>query len=307
VFEVRDLWPEGAIQLGLVKNRFVIWVAQTFERMCYRAATRVVACSEGQAEWIRKHHGVSHVDVVPHGSDNDLVASLDESLELPAWAEGKHLVLYTGALGLIDDCSQMLDVAEVFQKRGVTDVEFVLIGDGKERAELEEEMRRRRLHHVRFLGFMSKFDVMRWLLRARCSLFLVKDVPFLATASPNKLYDSFAAGVPVVQATDGWIKDLLDRQQCGITVPAGDRAAMADAVERLIRDDKSPQLQAASAHRVGRSLFDRTMLARRMRRVLRGAIDPHRSEATELDVHPYEVDSPSTVNVHVSERSSVRH
>lgn len=272
IFEVRDLWPEGAIQLGVVKNRLIIWMAKKFERLCYHAATRIVTCSEGQATWIRQHYGAEHVDVIPHGSDNELVSSLDEKWELPAWAAGKHLVLYTGALGLIDDCKQILDVADVFRQRDLPNVEFVVIGDGKERAELEAGMRQRQLEHIHFLGYLPKTEVMQWLRHARCSLFLVKDVPFLATASPNKLYDAFAAGVPVVQATDGWIKDLFDNEHCGTTVPANDPEAMADAVARLIEDDEHYELQAGNSKRVGNDLFDRSMLAHRMHGILSDAI-----------------------------------
>lgn len=274
VFEVRDLWPEGAIQLGVLRNRAAIRLARWFERRCYHAASRVVALSEGMADWIRQRYDCRHVEVVPNASDNELVDGLEGvATELPPWAEGKQLILYTGTLGLIDDCAQILDVARAIERRGVSDLEFVIIGDGKERAELEEKARSWGLSHVHFLGLMPKESVMRWLGHARCTLFTVKDVPFLSTASPNKVFDSFAAGAPIVQATRGWIKDLLDRERCGITVPTGDPEAMADAVLRLARDGELRAALSANARRVARELFDRSMLAGKMRMILSGACE----------------------------------
>jgi glycosyltransferase involved in cell wall biosynthesis len=170
-------------------------------------------------------------------------------------------------------------VAQIAQECAITDVEFVIIGDGKERAQLEGKMRKLKLRNVHFLGLMSKEDVMRWLKVACCALFTVKDVPFLSTASPNKVFDAFAAGVPIVQATQGWIKDLLEREQCGITVPANDPGAMASAVLQLTRGNGFRTRLAANARRVAREQFDRTMLAEKMRSILfaaakTGAVNP---------------------------------
>jgi glycosyltransferase involved in cell wall biosynthesis len=96
----------------------------------------------------------------------------------------------------------------------------------------------------------------------------VLPVSFLDTASPNKLFDAFAAGVPVVQTTQGWIKDLLDREGCGITVPPGDAGAMADAILRLVRNDELNKQMGRNAKRVALEQFDRGMLAEKIRQVL---------------------------------------
>ena len=268
VFEVRDLWPEGAIQLGILRHRLAIRLAKFFEKRCYRAASTVIALSEGMADWIRQNYGFQHIEVIPNASDNELVDQIDELIELPEWARGKKLAMYTGTLGLIDDCGQILDVAQVIQKRAINGLEFVIIGDGKERKQLEEKMQRLKLDNVHFLGLMSKEDVMRWLGNACCALFTVKDVPFLATASPNKVFDAFAAGVPVVQATQGWIKDLLTREQCGITVAPNDPEAMAEAVLQLANGNGLRTKLASQARRVARDNFDRTLLAGKMQKVL---------------------------------------
>jgi glycosyltransferase involved in cell wall biosynthesis len=273
VFEVRDLWPEGAIQLGVLRQRWVIWLARWFERHCYRLAAKVVVLSEGMAQWIRQTYSFDNLEVIPNASDNELVDGIQDEVELPEWARGKHLALYTGTLGLIDDCGQILEVASITQRQDIRDVEYVLIGDGKERRQLEEKLRALDLRNVHFLGLLPKEDVMRWLKVSCCALFTVKDVPFLSTASPNKVFDAFAAGVPIVQATQGWIKDLLEREQCGITVPANDPAAMANAVLQLAQGNGFRSRLAANAFRVARDQFDRSMLAERMRRVLSEAAD----------------------------------
>jgi glycosyltransferase involved in cell wall biosynthesis len=116
---------------------------------------------------------------------------------------------------------------------------------------------------------MSKEEVMRWLSMATCTLFVVKDVPFLATASPNKIFDSFAAGVPVIQATTGWIGELIERERCGLNAATTRPEAMADAVMRVVDDPALQRCLAQNARRVAHSLFDRDLLAAKMRVILR--------------------------------------
>jgi glycosyltransferase involved in cell wall biosynthesis len=273
VFEVRDLWPEGSIQIGMVRNKLVIRLARFFERLCYRASTTVVALSEGMADWIRQRYGIENIEVVPNASDNELVASVNGSLKMPAWSKNKKLVLYTGTLGLQDDCGQILEVAKILELRGARNLEIVVIGDGKERAMLEKKKDELKLSNVQFLGLISKEDVMRWLKLACCSLFVVKDLPYLATASPNKLFDAFAAGVPVIQTTQGWIKDLLERERCGITVPPQNAEAMATAVLELTTDNTLQRILGNNCRRVAKELFDRELLAKKMRRILADAAD----------------------------------
>jgi glycosyltransferase involved in cell wall biosynthesis len=128
-----------------------------------------------------------------------------------------------------------------------------------------------KLTNIHFLGPQPKTMVAAWLRKACCSLFVVKSVPFLATASPNKLFDAFAAGVPTVQTTQGWIKSLLDREQCGLTVPPDEPELFADAVVRLAHDKDLRDRLAANSRRVGVELFDRTLLAEKMRRILANA------------------------------------
>ena len=270
VFEVRDLWPEGAIALGVLRGRCVVTLSRAFERLMYRRASLVVVASPDMAKHVNKHGLVACIVVVPNAADLELFG-VAVPADLPQWAEGKHLALYTGTLGLIDNCGQLIEAAARLLEFGRMDIEFVLIGDGREREELEEEVRAKGLTNVHFLGPFPKTEVARWVVTASCMLLPVLPLPFLDTASPNKLFDAFAAGIPVVQTTQGWIKNLLETEGCGITVPPNDAQAMANAIIRLVDDPDFRGEMAGNARRVAREQFDRDLLAVRMLDALRGA------------------------------------
>ena len=260
VFEVRDLWPEGAIQLGILRNRFLISLARWFERRCYRAADAIVALSQGMADWIRQHHGIDEIVVVTNACDNSLFERINGTFEPPPWAIGKTIVVYAGSLGYGDDCRQIIEMLGYLTEPQSADIELVLIGDGGERKALEQQAAQAG-GGVRFLGRIPKKEVFGWLSIAGCALCTTVDVPFYATCSPNKMYDAFAAGVPMIQTTQGWIKDLLAREECGLTVPPNDPKAMAAAVTRVARDAELRKRLALNASRIASEQFDRDLLS----------------------------------------------
>ena len=262
VFEIRDIWPDGAVQLGVLKNPSVISAARWFEKLCYRAADLVVACSPGQAAHVSATFPDKKVLVVSNASDNDLMDGVDAAvLKRPAYLKDKKLVVYTGTLGLMDDCTQIVEAARVLQKRGREDIALLFIGSGNEKTALEARAERYGLRNLHFLGLMPKEQVVAWLKNARAAFYTVKDVPVLHTGSPNKLFDAFAAGVPVVQTSRGWIWDLLEQENCGLNAPLDDADATADAVTRLCDDEALFVTCAANAKRLAQTRFDRGHLA----------------------------------------------
>lgn len=272
VFEVRDVWPEGAIQLGMLRNKLAIAWGRALEAACYRSAVHVVALSPGMEEWVRRIPGAAPSSVIPNACDNDLFRDASDlaAPSLPV-ASGQHLVIYTGSLGLMDDCGQIVDAARHLQINGAHDISLVIVGDGKERAKLERQARSLGLTNIHFIGQHPKRTVALWLRSAKCALITFKDVPVLSTVSPNKFFDALAAGVPVVQTTVGWLKRLIEQEQCGLNVPANDGQAMAVAIERICRDAELRSQMSIRALSLARLRFSRDRLAEEFRRVLHAA------------------------------------
>jgi glycosyltransferase involved in cell wall biosynthesis len=222
------------------------------------------------ADWIRAKHGVTAIDVVPNASDNALSKSA-KPLEAAPMLQNSRLVVYAGTLGLMDDCRQILEMARVLQERGDSDIQIVLIGDGKQRAALQQLAADWNLKNVRFLGLLSREEVFGWISAAECVLCTFKALPVLDTVSPNKLFDAFACGVPVVQTTRGWIRKLVAEENCGLSVSPDDPEAFADAVRSIARDPQLRARLAANSKRLGTERFDRDILAVQMRRALAAA------------------------------------
>ena len=258
VFEVRDLWPEAPIQMGALGSPLARRLARALERLVYRRSARVIALSPGIRDGIAAA-GVeaAKIELVPNAADLDV---FDPSI--PAGG-GRFTVSYFGTMGEANDLSAAVEAARL-----LPDVDFVLMGDGKRRAELE----RGAPPNVEFTGpARSKDEVAALAARSGACLTLFKDVPVLATNSPNKLFDTFAAGRPAVVNMTGWMRELVEDNEAGLYVRAGDAGDLA-AKLRILRDD--PEL----AERMGRNAralaereFGRDDLAARALAVLEAA------------------------------------
>lgn len=271
IFEVRDLWPEGAIQLGLLKSTLGKKLAYWFEKKCYNSASAIIALSEGMADSIRERYGLNNVYVIPNASDNKLFGQVQMEWELPSWAKNKIIFTYAGSLGLMDNCIQIINAAAVIDKELQEKIVIVFLGDGAERPRLEENVLQNNISHVKFLGLKPKEEVVGWLQNAQAAFLVFKDVPVLNTSSPNKMFDAFAAGLPIIQTTQGWIKDLIEKYDCGLTVLPDDPEMMARAITLLATNKALRDEKALNAKKVAMELFDRDKLAKEMIEIISGA------------------------------------
>lgn len=263
VFEVRDLWPRGAIEMNLIRGRIPKWLGLWFERLCYRNSNLVVPCSIGmEADIIARFPDVKTV-VIPNGSDMALFGKPAVVENPPFWmVQPKNKVfVYFGSLGIMDACDEIINGLLALQERD--NVHIVFIGDGSEKAQLEEMVRASGLEkHVHFLGLLPKNALLGWLKVSVASFVVFKKYPVLATSSPNKMFDSFAAGLPVIQNTTGWIKALLDEYGCGLNVEPGNPASMAAAIKIISQmEPGSWNNMSAAAMNLAKNIFNRDLLA----------------------------------------------
>lgn len=270
VFEVRDLWPQGVIENGLIRGKLMERLSYGFEALCYRNAELVVAASIGMEDSIRRRHPRTRTLVIPNASDIELFGN-GPDIEFPASIDtGKKTFLYTGSLGLMDAVG---DVIEGFAALDdLRDIQLVIIGDGAERRMLQQRVAELGLGaNIHFIGLIPKVQVAGWYKIALASFVVFKDFPVWSTVSPNKMFDSFAAGVPIIQNTGGWIRDLVAEQACGLNANMGDPQSMAECIRRISTDDALRMELGRNARRMAETTFNRDILTKTYREGLQSA------------------------------------
>ena len=261
VFEVRDLWPDGAIELGKLNNGFLRSIAIWFEKLSYKNAALVVPCSKGMEAGVLAKHPQAQTLVIPNASDVALFSDIsDKDREVPEGYSRKKLFIYAGSLGLMDEVEQVIEGMKLVSN---PEVLWLVIGEGAERKHLESLVDKYRLNNVKFLGIMPKTEVIKWFSLAEASFVTFKDLPVLHTSSPNKMFDSFAAGVPIIQSTKGWIKELVEESGCGINVDPGNPRTFKEAIEKIAADRSFRNILASNARKLALNEFNRDVLAAR--------------------------------------------
>lgn len=272
VFEVRDLWPEAAIQMGALSRKgFITRAAKSLERFMYRHASRVIALSPGmKAGIVAEGIPAERVYIVPNSADLDLFTPGDKdaafltSLGVPS---GVFVVGYTGAIGPSNAVEEQVPVAaRALLEAGRDDIVFVIAGDGRSMPALSATTTD--LPNVHLIGSLPKRDMPRLTRSADVLMTLFADVPILATNSPNKFFDGLASGRPMIVNSPGWTRELVEQADCGFYVPAGNGAVLASVIERLADDVDLRMRMGRNARILAEERFDREQLAAQLLTVL---------------------------------------
>lgn len=231
VLEIRDLWPEFAIDMGVLKNRGLIRASRWLESFLYARADHIVVNSPAYRDYLIAH-GVLDVAItlVANGTDPDAFdpAADGQDFRREHGAGASFIVTYAGALGLANDIPTLLRAAEHLMTR--SDIGVVIVGDGKERGRLERDARERGLTNVRFAGSIPKIGMREVLAGSDACVAILQDIPMFRRTYPNKVFDYMAAGRPVILAIDGVIRHVVESEGAGVFVPPGDARKLADAV-----------------------------------------------------------------------------
>lgn len=265
VFEVRDLWPELPVAIGIVRNPLIIWAMKVMERMAYKAADRIVVLSPGMYEGVRAVAGPEKpVATVPNGCDLGLFYPDPDDASRPQGLDGRFVAMFTGAHGMANGLGALLDTAAVLQKRGRDDIRIVLVGTGGEKEALSARAEAERLKNVLFHDPVPKRELVRLLRGADAGLMVLKNLPaFYRGTSPNKFFDYIASGLPVINNYPGWLAGMIGENGLGIAVPPDDPEAFADALIRLAEDREAAAEMGRASRRFAEENFSRDLLARK--------------------------------------------
>jgi glycosyltransferase involved in cell wall biosynthesis len=274
VFEIRDLWPAVPVQLGALRSGAAIKSAEWLERRLYSGAERIVVLSEGSREELERR-GIpdEKLVLIPNAADLDVFRPdiADEDFRGRHGLEGRFVALYAGAMGKANGLDQLVDAADALRRWGDERVTIVALGDGGERPRLEERAAELGLTNLRFLPPVPKEELAGVVGAADVTLTIFAPHPILETNSPNKFFDSLAAGKPVVVNLGGWLRRLVEEHDAGVWVPGGNAEALAGALSALAANPAQVDRMGRNARALAEREFGRDEMADRLARTLEDA------------------------------------
>jgi glycosyltransferase involved in cell wall biosynthesis len=275
VFEVRDLWPEGLVDLGVLKNPLAIWWLRRMARRIYHAADHIVALSPGMKEGIaRTGIGPEKITVVPNGSDLDLFRP---DLNGFNWRNqlglrDRFAAIYFGAMGQANGLEYIIEAARILAERGKDSIALVLVGDGGQRQALQRRAKEYGLANVIFHDLVPREEVARIVAGCQACMTIIRPSRD-NTWSPNKMFDALAAGKPVLINVPGWLGEMIEKNSCGKCLDPYHPEMLPDALEQLAAAPQLCRQMGKNARALAEREFDRNKLANRLETVLLRAVE----------------------------------
>lgn len=249
VLNIQDVFPDVAVELGLLTDPRLIRLGRFAERVAYRMADAVTVLSEDL-----------RATVAPRAPDRGRVRVIGNFVDTAEIVPGprrnayrdehglgdRTVVMYAGNVGLSQSLELMVEAARRMRDR--TDVVFVVNGSGSGRGALERAAAG--LDNLRIVDLQPRERLPEVLAAADIHVIALRRG--LARASvPSKTYSILAAGRPVVASIDPGteVPRILEASGAGVVVPPEDPDAFCRAVADLVDDPARAAAMGAAGRR----------------------------------------------------------
>jgi len=282
VFEVRDLWPESLAAVGVsgpdsLMNRTLGRIA----KFLYQAAERIVVVSPAFQPAITRNWGIPEekISVVENGVETDLF-----SPEPGGMAPGKKFVVsYIGTMGNAHGLTTLLDAAGMLQNSN-PEIEFLLVGEGAEKAALMSQAAQKNLTNIRWMPQQPREKIPGIIRESDVCLVLLRKSEVFETVIPTKMLEFMSCGRPLVLGVRGQAQQIVQAAQCGICISPEEPAELAQAIQKLHGDAELRKRLGSNGRQYILEHFCRKQLSRKYTGVLNAVLErksPHPLPATE--------------------------
>jgi len=215
-----------------------------------------------------KSKGAARVELIPNGTDTSMFTpdANGTAFRQVHGLDEKFVALYAGAHGLSNDLGVVLEAAKKLLVR--EDIRIVLLGDGKDKPQLQTVAAQEGLDNLLFIPPIPKVEMPMALAAADACIAILKPIELYKTTYPNKVFDYMASGKPVILAIDGAIREVIENAGGGIPIPPGDAEALSKAIITLADDPQLARRLGNQARLFVESHFDRIDLATKFMKIM---------------------------------------
>jgi glycosyltransferase involved in cell wall biosynthesis len=269
VFEVRDLWPDSAIQLGELKNKLLIKFSFFLEKNIYKLANKIVAISiHMKNEIIKKGIVPNKVAIVHNGTDLNSI-QVNKRLkrdEIYKNNTDKFIVIYAGNVGLAQNLEVIVDVAEILKNE--KDIFFYIIGEGPNKQKLKDRKKQKKIDNISFIDEISRKDIHNYLYQADCGVIPLRDLKLFHGALPSKIFDYLACGLPILVGIEGEAKKLVNESNTGLYYKPENPSDLATKIMYLYKNRDTLNEFSNNARPFVEENFTRKKLAKKLEKIL---------------------------------------
>ena len=239
VFEVRDLWPESLTAVGMGNEDSLLHHALSgIARFLYERSDRIVVVSPAFQRPLMHNWHVppDKISVVENGVETDLftpqLEPANRAMRCELGAAGKFLVCYAGTMGMAHRLETLLDAAAQLPQRN-PNVQFLLVGEGAEKARIKGLAQSRGLSNVRFLDQQPREKIATIISASDACLVLLKKTDVFKTVIPTKMLEFMSCARPVIVGVEGQARQIVEDAGAGLVIEPENAGALAEAIHQL--------------------------------------------------------------------------
>ena len=239
IYNVQEIYPDIAVNLGALKNATAIRALETLERFVYRKSAMVTVIADRMRQrLISKGVPPDKVEVVPNFVDLDRLTPVprDNPFSRQHRLTDAFSVTYAGNMGPAQGLEIVIEAARLLAAAD-GNIRFLLIGEGMLRQALTAAAASLPANNVTVLPYQP--NAMMPQIYSASDVSLVPQAAATGSdAIPSKVYRIMATGRPLIAVTDPQsdLAALVREAGCGVVVEPGDAQALANVVGRASAD-----------------------------------------------------------------------
>lgn len=240
VLDVRDIWPESAVQMGSIRNKNIISILEWLELLLYKHSSLITVATPGMVDLVRQKIPEKNTPVkyIPCG-----VVIPDESRDIKETDnpfdkedQEKFCVLYAGLHGHAQNLITIVDAANILKDR--MDIVFYFVGAGPDKERVVQHATQLNLSNIKFLAPVERDVIRRFFVFAGCAIVPLQNLQIFKNVFPSKTFELLSYGVPSVVGVGGEIERLIKSTQSGLTVEPENPVQYANAIVRYADDSE---------------------------------------------------------------------
>jgi len=240
MFWMQDLWPESLSATGAVRSKKILKIVDILVKFIYRRCDRILVQSRAFFQPIKhQHYGSNRILYFPNSAEDlyQPVILEKDAYERAVMPEG-FCVTFAGNIGAAQDFGTILKAAELL--KGYTEINWVIIGDGRMFPWVQSQVIKRGLNEtVHLLGRYPLEAMPRFFALSDALLATLKKEPIFSLTIPSKIQSYLACAKPIIAALDGEGARIIEEAGAGLTCPAENPEALAEAVLEMYRMSQS--------------------------------------------------------------------
>ena len=274
VFEVRDLWPDSAIELGELNNKFAIKLSMRMEKKIYSISERIIVISDYiKNKIIDKGIAEEKIAVIHNGTDEEFITKtkkVPQNLLEKYRTKNNFIVIYAGNIGIAQNLNIVIDSAEMLQNKNVL---FLFVGDGPNKNNLEQFVVKKEMTNVIFVGEIDREKIHEYLCLADCGVVILKRIPLFTGALPSKIFDYMACELPILLGVEGEAKALVEDSGTGLGFESDNSEDLTRKIMHLKNHTDELNSMASKGNNYVHNNFNRTKQASKIENILKELLE----------------------------------